>query len=603
VGVLLVAGVLAVYGQILGHSFINCDDGEYITDNAQVLAGLTAEGVVWALTPHPTMVTNWHPLTWLSHMVDVQLYGIKPWGHFLTNLLLHAANSVLLFVVLARATRTRWPSALVAALFAFHPLHVESVAWAAERKDLLSTLFWMLTVGAYLWYVERPSLGRYAAVSALFALGLMAKPMLVTLPFVLLLLDWWPLGRVAAGVAARETAGATRRWWIWDKVPLLVLAAGSAAITIHVQKASGAVESLEHFPFVLRLGNAVLAYAAYLGKMVWPAGLAAYYPYPSALPVGRLVASALALVGISLVVLRAHRKQPAVAVGWLWYLGTLVPVIGLLQVGEQAMADRYTYVPLVGAFIVVVWGARDLLAVWKTPPEWKTRIVAGVACAVLATLMTLTAVQASTWRNSQTVYEHALAVTERNRQAHDSLGMVLRDQGRRDEALAHFRAALAINPEDPIASTCLGVAAEEDGRPEEAIRLLSQAARLSPRKAEVHYNLGLALLRQKRLAEALAAYRRAVSIDPRSCFAHVGMGDALMAERKIEEALEHYRIAVGIDPRSGVAHASFAAALYAAGRKEEARREVQQALAYGGSPQPWLVQSLLPDLPQTPAGP
>jgi hypothetical protein len=381
----LVVATLATYGDLRNHQFINYDDNVYVTDNPTVQGGLTLTGLVWAFTTLHSGL--WIPLTWLSFMVDSQLFGLHPGGFFLTNLFFHIANALLLFWWLLRTTRAPGRSFLAAALFALHPLHVESVAWATERKDVLSTFFWLLTMWAYVWYAERPRLGRYVLILVCFSLGLMAKPMLVTLPFALLLLDYWPLGRLslkgpaAAAASPKPGPGVTIKRLVWEKSPLLVISALSSVVTFSVQKEAGAISTLHTLPIPNRLANAMVACVSYLGKMFWPAHLAVLYPLPGHNPpIWQAPAAGLALAVLSLLALRQARRHPYLLVGWLWYLGTLLPVIGLVQVGVQAMADRYTYVPSIGLFIAVVWGMADLAARWRAPrfllpmaPEWSCR--------------------------------------------------------------------------------------------------------------------------------------------------------------------------------------------------------------------------------------
>ncbi|MBL7207805.1 MAG: glycosyltransferase family 39 protein, partial [Desulfobacterales bacterium] len=396
--------VLAVYWQVGNHEFVNYDDKDYITENQHVQAGLTLKSIAWAFTS--THAGNWHPLTWLSHMLDCQIYGLNPCGHHFTSVFFHILNSILLFLVFKRMTGAFWKSAFVAALFALHPLHVESVAWAAERKDVLSAFFWMLTMGSYIRYVERPGTNRYLLVLLFFALGLMAKPMLITLPFVLLLLDYWPLGRFHVrkpeaaqpseekpqkdtkskkrksrkrlaknAVQAKKTTGSDYQWslalsLLWEKIPLFVLAAASSVVTFFVQQSGGAVRSLDALPLFVRISNALVSYISYIVKMILPHNMAILYPHPKDFSIWQVAGACLLLACISFIAIRSMKRYPYFAVGWLWYLGTLVPVIGLVQVGLQSMADRYTYIPLTGIFIIIAWGISDLAAKWCYKKEW-----------------------------------------------------------------------------------------------------------------------------------------------------------------------------------------------------------------------------------------
>ena len=469
--VLVVATGLA-YWQVLHHDFVNFDDHYYVTENDRVQAGLTPEGFIWAFTT--TDASNWHPLTWLSHMLDCELYGLNPGGHHLTNLLFHLASTLLLFIVFTRMTAALWRSALVAILFALHPLHVESVAWVAERKDVLSTLFWILTMWAYLHYVRHGGFKRYLLVLVAFTLGLMAKPMLVTLPFVLLLLDYWPLGRYQFGqsgaashtamsasiVPRRSRSGALAL--VLEKTPLLALAAISSVVTYLVQQSGQAMQYMETLPLTVRIANALVSYVAYIGKTIWPANLAVFYPHPGyTLPMWQAAGAGLLLVFISIVTIRSMSRYPYLAVGWLWYLGTLVPVIGLVQVGEQAMADRYTYVPLIGLFIIAAWGLWDLEKKWH-----RQKIV--FALILLLPLTVCTWRQLHYWRDSISLWEHALAVTKKNALAHNNLGGAFEEEGNAEKAIANFYEALRHDPEYLIARNNLGLALFREGKITEA---------------------------------------------------------------------------------------------------------------------------------------
>jgi tetratricopeptide (TPR) repeat protein len=457
---------LLVYGPMIDHSFISFDDDDYITNNPVVRRGLTLDGLVWAFaSPH---VYNWHPLTWLSHMADVQLFGLNAGGHHLMGLLLHTVNALLLFFVLRSMTRALWQSSVVAALFALHPFHVESVAWAAERKDLLSTLFWLLTIGFYLRYVKNPGIRRFWPVCLCYAAGLMAKQMAVTLPFLLLLLDYWPLRRLDP---TPPTPGSPTRFrWsgisplIWEKLPLFVMAAGASLLIYLIQTQTGIVKSAAEFPFSARLANALVAYIAYLFKTVYPLNLAVFYPHPgTTLPLWQAAGVALLLAAITVSVL--HSTKPYLVVGWFWYLGTLVPVIGLVQVGIQGMADRYTYVPLIGIFIMAVWGIADLVAGWRS----RKAVLAFAAAAGLAALTILTWLQVGTWQNSITLYSHAIKVTAGNYWAEYNLGLALMAEDRDDEAFPHFQEAIRIQPGFADAYLNIGVIQAKRGRIDNAL--------------------------------------------------------------------------------------------------------------------------------------
>jgi len=579
VSLALIAGCVAVYGAVWHHDFVYYDDPKYVTENPIVSAGLTSRGVAWALTTGTD--ANWFPLTWLSHMLDVQLYGMNAGGHHLTNVLLHIVSTLLLFGVLLWMTGAPGRSAFVAALFAVHPLHVESVAWVAERKDVLSTLFWMLTLWAYVWYVRQPRLGRYLLLLLLFALGLMTKPMLVTLPFVLLLLDVWPLKRVAMRRAGSDRSGfsASRdqrslTQLVTEKLPLFGLAVLSSIVTFVVQRRGGAVGGLDAYPLTLRVGNALVAYVTYIGKMLWPTRLAAFYPYPRSLS-GALVVGAIAvLIGVSAVVIRAAPRYPYLLVGWLWYLGTLVPVIGLVQVGNQAMADRYTYVPLIGLFIITAWGIPDLLARWRyrriALPTAGALVIA--ACAVVARG------QVQHWRSTTALWTHALGVTDENDVAHNNLGLALARQGKAADAISHYTEALRIRPTYATARTNLGAALASQGKLDEAIANYTEVLRYKPEFAEAHTDLGAALADKGRIEEAIAQYTEAVRLKPDFAEAHANLGVALAGQGKLDEAISEYTEALRLKPSFADVHNNLGFALASLGKVEEAIAHYTEAV-------------------------
>jgi len=538
---ILVIVTLAVYWQVGNHEFVNYDDNEYVTENRHVQSGLTPDSIAWAFTS--THAANWHPLTWLSHMLDCQIYGLNPGGHHLTNVILHILNSILLFLIFRRMTGALWKSAFIAALFALHPLHVESVAWVAERKDVLSTFFWMLTMGAYVLYTERPGIKIYLITVLLFALGLMAKPMLVTLPFVLLLLDYWPLGRFhiryvddvqhTEDVSTKDTRrkkGKPRyaaenalqadnnttsnyRWslvlpLLREKIPFLILAAVSSIVTFYVQQGGGAVGSLYAFPFIIRISNALASYISYIEKMLWPQHLALLYPH--VLEGWKIAGAFLILIFISYVAVRVMKRFPYIIVGWFWYLGTLVPVIGLVQVGSQSMADRYTYVPLIGIFIIIAWGASDILTRW----QYRRAFLAISAGCILSVLTIVTWMQLQYWQNSISLFEHTINVTTDNFTMHCCMGTALAEQGKIDEAVVHYTEALKIKPDYAEAHYGRGVVLQEQDKIDEAISHYTEALKIKPDYADVHYNLGIALVRQGRVDEAISHYSEAMRINP-----------------------------------------------------------------------------------------
>ncbi len=621
----LAAATLSAYAQVGALGFVNYDDPAYVSDNRQVEAGLTWEGLRWALVT--THAANWHPLTWVSHMTDVELFGLDAGAHHTVSLLLHLANVLLVFHVLWRMTGAPWPSALAAALFALHPLHVESVAWVAERKDVLSTLFWLLATWAWVRYTERPVLPRYATVGVLFALGLASKPMLVTLPLTLILLHGWPLERRLPG-----------RWGI---AGLLALSALSGSVTLLAQAAEGAVLPLAAIPLRPRLAQAAVGCVAYLGKAAWPAGLAIPYPYPELLPWWKVAGAGLALAALSIVAVTQAPRRPYLLAGWLWYLVTLVPVIGIVQVGGQAMADRYTYVPLIGIFVAVAWGARDAAA---AGPLRRAGVL--VACTiVLAAFLTLTVRQVAVWRDTETLFSHALRVTQRNYVARTYLGIALKErgeveaaieqleevlamgaafadaphalariyeergdleraagydrlaldiepdhagalvdlgrmlqeQGRLEQALAHYEHALGLRPDDAQLLTNAGVVLTLLGRPDEAVERLERAARLDDRDAQVWSNLGAAYVEQGRLDEAERRLDRALALDADHAPAWFNRGVAAQRAGKLDRATRAFERAARLDPRPARVHAALGDTWARRGNRLRALEEYETA--------------------------
>jgi Flp pilus assembly protein TadD len=557
---------LLVYWPTFHYPFVNYDDPEYVSRNQHVQAGLSADGVRWAFTTFAC--GNWHPLTWLSLQLDHDLYGgLNAGGFHLTNVLLHTANAILLFLVLARMTGAVWRSAVVAALFALHPLHVEAVAWVTARKDVLSTLFWMLALAVYLSYTRRPGVLRYLLMMVALALGLLAKPMLVTLPAVLLLLDYWPLGRWPKTGGGRLLA---------EKIPLFVLVLASCAVTYYAQLHGEAVAPLEAFPLTERIENALLAYAGYLGKTLWPTHLAVFYPHPgSGVSAVGAVAAGLLLAVITALVLGPGRGRPYLAVGWLWFLGTLVPVIGLVQVGGQALADRYTYVPLVGLFVLLTWGAADLAAAYRLPG----RFLAAAAGGVLTAFAVLTWVQVGYWKSTLDLWAHAAAVTDRNVLAHVNLGVCLRERGRLTAARREFEKAVAINPRLPEPHANLGNLLGALGLWQRATAEYRTAVALDPGNALLHFSLANGLAALGRHQEALAEYRTAATLDPASPWPANNRGSLLRDLGRLEEAEAEFRRAIVLDPRYAPAHNNLGIVLAELGRHWEARHEFRWAVA------------------------
>jgi len=476
----LVSATILVYWQAVSHDFIILDDQLYVSRNPEIQKGLTLTGLRWAFTSTGTS-GNWHPLAWMSHMLDVELFGVNPAGHHFVNVLFHAANTLLLFLALCSMSGAIWRSAFVAAIFAVHPLHVESVAWVAERKDVLSTFFWMLTLLLYIGYVKRPALVRYLATMGTFVLGLMAKPMLVTLPFVLLLLDYWPLKRfgkaaISGGESGNIAGGTPPMRLVLEKLPLAAVSAIFCTVAILAQHRGGYVPSFSAYPLRLRIYNALLAYVSYLFKTVWPRNLAVHYPFPHVSSIWPAVGCSLLLLAISLVVVWHACGRPYLFVGWFWFLGTLVPVIGLIQVGLQSMADRYMYIPLIGLAIMAAWGAAGI---FPTSPRFPAFLPA-VACLVLLALAGMTWRQLGYWRDSRTLLEHSLQVTPPNYFAQEILGNALFQTGRYDEALLHYQEAVRINPSDSAAHYKIGTIMLYKQNIDQAIRDFTISLALDP---------------------------------------------------------------------------------------------------------------------------
>ena len=543
----LVLLTLAGYWPVKSHPFIPLDDNLYVYENGRVLRGLTVEGARWAFGT--TSAQNWHPLTWLSHMTDVELLGADPGRHHVVNVLFHAANACLVFLLLLRLTGAVWRSALVAALFALHPLRVESVAWVSERKDVLSAFLGLLFLHAYVRYARRPGAMAYLVLPVLLALGLMAKPMLVTLPFLLLLLDWWPLGRTgrkqlagtgAAGAPAASPAPLSRL--LLEKAPLFALSAASCAVTYYAQQEGGAVAAI---PLGTRLVNGIAASGTYLWKTAWPASLSFFYPYRvTGLPVLEVAAAGAAVAAITALAVRHGRGRPFLPVGWFWFLGMLVPVIGIVQVGAQAMADRYTYLPHVGLFLAAVWGSADLLqGVRRRVPA--SAVAVALLCGVL---LVLTRMQLGYWKDAATLFDHASEVTERNYLAENNIGVALEERGRLAEAESHYLAAIAYQPYYAEAHNNLGIVAARQGRLDEAMGHFRDALRLRPEVPDPHNNLGLALAQAGKVGDAIPCFREAVRLAPEHVKARVNLAAALSLAGDPAGAAANLREALRVDP-------------------------------------------------------
>jgi tetratricopeptide (TPR) repeat protein len=593
--VLLAAMTLLAYIPSLGNGFVTFDDPDYVYKNTTVLKGLTWEGIRWAFTTDH--MANWHPVTWLSHMLDVQLYGLKPMGHHLTSLLLHLANTLLLFGLLDRLTGARWRSFLVAALFAVHPLHVESVAWLAERKDVLSALFFFLTLAAYHRFVSQsdPKTRRRAYVLALvwFALGLMSKPMLVTLPFVLLLIDYWPLNRWSLEPKP-DKAGPLREslsiFWrqfqplCREKIPFFAVTVLSCVVTFLAQHSGGAVQTLGTMPLSARLENAIVSYARYLGKTFWPVNLTAPYPHPGHWPWPLVVFSIVLLLGILGSVWWIGRRHRYVATGWLWFIGILVPVIGLLQVGEQSMADRYMYLPIVGVFLVVVWGVADGLAgragstAAVIPQSGPFLPLAIAGALVLAACGIRTWDQCQVWKSGESLFRHALAVTEKNWLASYNLGWILDDQGKLDEAVPYYRRAVELQPAFHEAWNNLGCAYATRKQYAEALPCFEAALRLKPGDVEFQKNVAGALTELGRNDELISRLQSILEKQPRNPEARTGLGLALARRNRFAEAIPHLEQSLKENPQQPIVHYNLATALARAGRADEAMRHYEIAV-------------------------
>jgi protein O-mannosyl-transferase len=597
-GLLLVT--LAVYWPAFSCDFVNYDDLGYVTENSHIQAGLNWATVKWAFTAG--YESNWHPLTWLSHTLDYQLYGPKPAGHHLTNLLFHLANTLLLFGVLRRMTGAMWSSAFVAALFACHPSHVESVAWVSERKDVLSAFFWLLTMFAYARYAEMSKVQGprskvfYSLALLCFALGLMCKPMLVTLPFVLLLLDYWPLGRICdlrftiyepsnlKGTPSTNAPSVLRplpdkskskivyRKLLWEKVPFLLLAIASSVVTYIVQRKGGAVST--SISLGARMANALVSYLRYVGKLLWPENLSVLYPHPGSWPLGLVIGAAVFIAAMSAGVIWSRRRQPYLLVGWFWFLGTLVPVIGLVQVGVQSMADRYTYVPAIGIFVMLAWGVPPLLD--RFPQRrW---LLGGAGGVVLSGCLIVTSLQVGYWKNSETLFRRAVTVTKNNYLAYNNLGFYLSNQGKAEEAMTNYQKSLEINPNYEDAQNNLGHALARKGRLDEAILHYELALRIKPGLAEAHNNLGNALGDQGKLDEAISHYLTALQIDPENENALNNLGIARAMQGRSDEAWKLLTEATRLKPSDAGAHGNLGTLLASQNKLDEAAKQFQIAL-------------------------
>ena len=572
--VLLAVGTAAVYATAMRNGFVNLDDPDYVTRNSQVLAGLTWADIRWALgSSYPS--SNWHPLTWISHMADVQLYGTNPTGHHLTSVLLHIFGVVLFFLLLESATGRALRSAAVAALFAVQPLNVEAVAWISERKSVLCVLFFLLAIGAYGWYTKRPSVARYLWVVLFFGLGITAKVMVIPFPFALLLLDYWPLARLPGidGEEKRREFFTALRALLIEKIPLFLMAAAGGAVTVYVHSREHALTAA--MPFSWRFKNAIFSYVAYLGKAIWPVGLAPYYPHPENTLTWTVVALAgIALAGITAIVWRA-RERKYLLTGWLWYLGTMLPMIGFVQTGRQGMADRFMHIPMMGLLFALVWLIGDLAA----EKHWQKEIPIAIFLLALAPYAAVTVKQIGYWHDSYTLFEHTLEVTKNNGFAENDFGVALVERGQPELAAPHFLAAVRLSPDLASPHYNLAVLLQKHNQLNDAEHQYRAALALSSDQAEIvqsHNNLGILYLGEQNYPEALTELSAAIALDPNEQNSYIGRGTIEMQTMKVDAAIEDFSRAAQIAPSP--------IAFYWLGRALESKGESQQAVrAYGAA--------------------
>ena len=564
ISILIVVAILLVYWPVQHYDLITLDDVDYITGNPHIKYGFTWDSFVWAMKDIHT--GYWHPLTWFFHILDYQLFRVRVGGHHWTSVIIHMANALLLYLVLKRLTGAIWKSAVVALLFAVHPLNVESVAWVSERKNLLCTSFWFLGMWSYVSYTERPGVYRYLLIVLAFVLGLMAKPMIVTFPFTLLLLDYWPLGRLSSWKVLPRL--------VVEKIPLFVFSAAVSVLTFLASFRGDVTVSVDKLPLVDRLANAAVSYAKYIGKLFWPSELVVFYPYAKDLGSLQVIAAVLLLLVISCLAIFAARKSRYLLVGWLWYLGTLVPVIGLIQVGKQAMADRYMYVPMIGLFMIIVWGISDLLK------ESNRRVVIAAAAAGAATvsLMICSTPQVRYWQNGITLFEHALSVNEQNPRAHYNLGIALTDAGKLKEAVFHFKNAIRLEPDYEGPYAYMGIALARQGMTDEAVAYYREALKLRPDDEVVRNNLGVALAGKGKFDEAAVQFQEAVRIRPDYVHANRNLAGALVKLGRINDAIVYYEKALELDRDNAVTNNNLGLALASVGRYKEAAERFQEAL-------------------------
>lgn len=558
------AVIIVIYWPVQHYDLISLDDIDYIRGNPYVKTGLTWDSFLWAMKDVHT--GYWHPLTWVSHMLDYHVFGSTAGGHHWTNVILHVANSILLYVVLKRMSGSAWKSAIVATLFAVHPLNVESVAWVSERKNVLCTFFWFMGMWSYVHYAERPTPYRYCLILVIFSLGLMCKPMIATFPVTLLLLDYWPMGRLTSWKMLPHL--------VFEKIPLFIMAAIAGVATFLSSLHGDVTISIDKLPVSNRLANAGVSYAKYIEKMFWPQGLSVFYPYPREFSLFQTSAAFLSLSVISCFAIFSVHKYRYVLAGWLWYLGTLVPVIGLIQVGKQAMADRYAYIPMIGLFIIIAWGIPDLLEGW--PRRKIIFIISSVA--VISSLMICTVLQVCYWQNGVTLFEHALRVTRMNSRAHYNLGIALADMGKLNEAVYQLESAIRLEPEYAGSYGYMGITLASLGKTDEAIAYYREALRIKQDDETTHNNLGVALAGEGKFDEAIVHFQEALRIRPDYVYAGRNMGGALVKMGMMREAIGYYKKALQLDKNDAVSHNNLGLALADVGRDQEAIAHFQEAL-------------------------
>jgi len=585
--IFLIVATFCIYSQVQDHEFINFDDDLYLIENSLVQAGLTNENIIRVFTT--THAGGWIPITSISYMLDYQLYGLNPKGFLLTNLFFHIANSLLLFLILFRMTGAIWQSAFVAVVFALHPLNVESVAWVAERKNVLSTFFLLLTIWAYIRYAEKPTTKRYSLVFLLFAFGLMSKSMVVTLPFVLLLLDYWPLERFKLGRREGEFKIAQKDKYfngeknisklVLEKFPLLILSALCSITTLILFEKAGESVAQDPVSILTILTIVLISYFEYLWKILWPKGLAILYAHPgNTLAVWKGVLCGIALLVITTTAIKLIRKAPYFVVGWFWYLGTLIPVIGFITLGHHLIADRYAYLPLIGIFVIIAWGVPELLKEW----HYRKNVLKASAGVLILTLMPITWIQVSHWKSSITVFKHAIRVTDKKYPgfsvAHYNLGIALSAERKNEEAISHYKMAIKIKPGYAEAYTNLGAVLFAEGKIEEAISHYKMTIKLKPNLTKAYYNLGIALVAEGKIEEAISHYKMAIKIKPDYADVYNNLGVVLFAERKIEEAISHFKIAIKLKPDYAEAYNNLGVVLSAERKIEEAISHYKMAI-------------------------